>query len=841
MHKEVIAQHRWRGETLGTPLNQGGDSANVQQLLQPKTQSGPALTGAPGIATPAGGAPKARTGRRASRRIRLLLIAGLALSNLLIWAFSAYSLQQAKQRDEDAARALTRNITHAVDQSVAKTAARIDMALLAVVDELERQLAGKGIDAKASTALLDIQEQRVPEVGAIRVSDADGALILGKGVSPSNPKSWADHPLFATLRQQASAGMKIYGPVPGRVSTGMVLPFGRRYNHPDGRFAGIVAAATPQTHFEQLLAPFASGKTSILTLRDAELGLIARAPVAPDIPSGVVGNHVVPQEFRTAFESGAPTATGTTAAGPDGIQRIFTFRRLEKAPMVATAALSSQDYLQGWESDALRTAGIAAAFGLLSIFFGVALIRQLNQGDADLRALVQHRAFVTSILDSLTEHVAVIDGQGVITAVNAAWQRFAAENGTDLAAVTVGANYLQVCGKASGTPGGTEGEEALAGIRAVLDGSQAEFSIEYPCHSTTQQRWFVLRGINLVGQERGAVLIHQNVTYRHEAEARLRTSEEHFRLLAENMEDVVWKADCNMVFTYINDADRRLRGFPQAAVVGHPIEDTLTDEGRTLLARDSQEQLQKERKGEKGRARHFELPQRRADGGEVWIEVMSIPVFDATGRISGFQGICRDITERKAMQAKLEHAKQALEVQLRTIASEHRELREEANRDPLTGVHNRRYLDEALPQELARAKHGRYPVAVIMVDLDHFKRVNDNHSHIVGDAVLKALASLLTEGSRESDIVCRYGGEEFVLVVPTLGPALALKRMEALRKKLEGMRIPHGTVEVSVTFSAGIAIFPQHGDSMDTLLARADEMLYRSKREGRNRITLYGA
>lgn len=776
---------------------------------------------------------------RSPRPIRRLLVVGLALANLLVWAFSAYSLRQSRQRDEEAARVLTRNVTQAIDQSVAKTATRIDLALRAVVDELQRQLAGPGLDEARMNALLETQMQRVPEVGTLRVTRADGLLILGRGLNQQAPQGWGDRDFFDTLRQGPDTGLHIASPVVGRVSQRLVVPFLRRYHHPDGRFAGLVGAGVPIEQFTKLLEAFDVGPSGVLVLRDATLALVTRVPAQPHGPSGQVGTRIVSDDFRKVFDSGARSATGYTAVGTDGVPRVFTFHRMTDLPMVAIVAVSSRDYLQGWDEEVQRTLAMAGAFGLLSIFFGATLIGLLKRADADLQALEEKQRFVTSILDSLTEHVAVIDDQGTITAVNAAWRRFATDNGAPAPApVAVGANYLQAC---AGAGSHARGDEALQGIRGVLDGSLSEFALEYPCHSPQQQRWFVLHGMPLVGHRRGAVLIHQNVTYRHEAEALLRASEEHFRLLAENMEDVVWKTDAQLVFTYINDADRRLRGYPQADVVGHHIDDTVTAQGRAILAHERQQRLEMELRGQTRQARHFELPQRRVGGGEVWVEVMSIPVYDAAGTVAGFQGICRDISQRKALQAELEQSRQALEVQLQAIASQHSELREKANRDPLTGAHNRRYLDEALPRELARAALGRYPVALIMVDLDHFKDINDSYSHLAGDAVLKALTQLLTRGARESDIVCRYGGEEFVLVMPRLSADLALPRMDALRLELQGLRIPHGDTEIAITFSAGIAVFPEHGTQMDMLIARADEMLYRAKREGRNRVRLYGS
>lgn len=156
--------------------------------------------------------------------------------------------------------------------------------------------------------------------------------------------------------------------------------------------------------------------------------------------------------------------------------------------------------------------------------------------------------------------------------------------------------------------------------------------------------------------------------------------------------------------------------------------------------------------------------------------------------------------------------------------------------DALTGLYNRRFLDAALPRELARSERDNKQMAIIMLDVDHFKKVNDRYGHVAGDEVLKALAELLRKSARESDLICRYGGEEFVAVMPDMGTDQALVRAESWRKQLEEMTIACADVEIHITLSAGIAVFPKHGSDPSHLITRADDMLYRAKREGRNRV-----
>jgi len=482
----------------------------------------------------------------------------------------------------------------------------------------------------------------------------------------------------------------------------------------------------------------------------------------------------------------------------------------------------------------LREGGAVVGFFVLVTDVTPLKLAQIKLKDSE--------AFIRSVLDSLTEHVAVLDADGVITAVNAAWQKFAADNGaTDPAKVSVGANYLEICASAASAANGEEGAQVLAGIRSVLDGSLPDFTLEYPCHSPLEQRWFVLHSLPLHGSNPGAVLIHQNVTSRHQAEALLRASEEHFRMLAENMADMVWKADSQMRFTYINAADRRLRGFEREEVIGTSIVDALTVQGQEILARQIAQRRTIEASGNKGVVLNFEIPMRHKHGGEVWIELSTMPAYDSTGTIQSFQGMGRDISERKQRESQFFESQHALEDKLLDVSQQKTALLEQVLRDPLTGVYNRRYLDETLPRELSRATREAAAVAVVMLDLDHFKHVNDEFSHAAGDEVLKALAKLLTQATRESDTICRYGGEEFVVIMPNISAGLALERVESWRSELQCTTVRYGDFTIQITLSAGIADYPTHGDTPELLLARADEALYRSKNQGRNRITVYQA
>ena len=159
--------------------------------------------------------------------------------------------------------------------------------------------------------------------------------------------------------------------------------------------------------------------------------------------------------------------------------------------------------------------------------------------------------------------------------------------------------------------------------------------------------------------------------------------------------------------------------------------------------------------------------------------------------------------------------------------------------DGLTGIANRRKLDEAMENEFLRAKRYGRPLSIAILDADHFKKVNDTHGHIVGDFVLKKLATLFQQNIRREELLGRYGGEEFVVVMPEVDSSGAFQLAEKLRKTVEGTVFKSGEAELPVTISVGVATLGAE-ESVKAFLDTADQALYKSKEDGRNRVTIGG-
>lgn len=198
--------------------------------------------------------------------------------------------------------------------------------------------------------------------------------------------------------------------------------------------------------------------------------------------------------------------------------------------------------------------------------------------------------------------------------------------------------------------------------------------------------------------------------------------------------------------------------------------------------------------------------------------------------------VLHDITQRKHVQLELHQALQSLEDQLDSNAALQAQLHEAAIRDPLTGLHNRRFLAEISPKLLASAARTVQPLALVMLDLDHFKAINDRHGHAAGDAVLSHVAGLLQEHARQSDFLFRIGGEEFLALLPDTTRDEAVALAEGWLARLSLAPAQAGGQTLAVSFSAGVAVIPDDGQSLEQAMQHADQALYTAKHSGRKRV-----
>lgn len=320
--------------------------------------------------------------------------------------------------------------------------------------------------------------------------------------------------------------------------------------------------------------------------------------------------------------------------------------------------------------------------------------------------------------------------------------------------------------------------------------------------------------------------VTQDISERKKLEAELQQREAHYRMLTEDVSDVVWKMDNSFHFTYISPADERLRGFRNDEVVGHHVFELMTDKGIEAIKHGSMRRKEAEERGEEIDQLVFEVQQRCKDGSLVWTEIISIAERDANGIISGYHGVTRNINERKLAEMALAELNCRLEAMSST--------------DGLTGIANRRHFDEELVREYARHVRSGAELGLIMLDIDHFKAFNDTYGHVAGDECLQEIANIMVGcANRAADLVARYGGEEFVCILPETDLVGAVAIAEKIRQAIIARAIPHKAsgVAAHITASLGVASMYCTADSSGReLLKQADDLLYLAKAHGRNQL-----
>ncbi|MBN2147216.1 MAG: diguanylate cyclase [Anaerolineales bacterium] len=331
------------------------------------------------------------------------------------------------------------------------------------------------------------------------------------------------------------------------------------------------------------------------------------------------------------------------------------------------------------------------------------------------------------------------------------------------------------------------------------------------------------------GQLIGRMAVVREVTEFHHLQEQLRLQSVALEAAANAI--VITDLDGNI--EWLNPAFTRITGYEAEEVLGqnprvlksgkHPAQ-LYQNLWKTVLA---------------GGVWHGEMINRRKDG-RLYTEEMTIaPVRDEQGEITHFIAVKQDVTARKLAEEGLQQANEQLRARIGQIEELQEQMREQAIRDQLTGLFNRRYLEETMGRELARAARQSTPVGVVMLDLDHFKMINDQYGHEAGDLMLHLLGDLLNDLVRSGDIACRYGGEEFLVIMPGATKEISRQRADEWRMAFSVMSIQYQGDTLQTTLSAGVAAYPEDGKTMEKLLRAADRALYQAKENGRNQVVVW--
>lgn len=441
------------------------------------------------------------------------------------------------------------------------------------------------------------------------------------------------------------------------------------------------------------------------------------------------------------------------------------------------------------------------------------------------QALVRSRDALQAFMDAVGESALLLAADGVLLAIN----RVGAERLHTSPEAIVGQSVYALLPEPLATERRLHVEEVVRSHRNIRfvderDGRQIEHTL-YP----------VLGSDGAVAQ---VAVIGTDVSRHLALQQSVERARRRLQILIGNLPGIAYRCrnDRNWTMEFLSEGCRELTGYTADELV----ESRVRSYAELIHPDDRDRVWQTVQAGITGH-RRFVMDYRihTAAGEERWVHESGLALFDANGDVEALEGFIADITEQRLAEMRLQESLRAQERLNQALEDSRRELAELAIRDPLTRLYNRRFMEEALARELVRAEREMQPLAVAVLDLDHFKAYNDDYGHAAGDAVLRTFAEAM-HGFREgSDIPCRFGGEEFVLILPGLDREGAYRRLDAFRRAVSELTLVHEGRELPrLRVSVGVAFFPQHGRRVDDLLTQADHALYAAKQAGRDRVLL---
>ena len=322
--------------------------------------------------------------------------------------------------------------------------------------------------------------------------------------------------------------------------------------------------------------------------------------------------------------------------------------------------------------------------------------------------------------------------------------------------------------------------------------------------------WAALEAIFIPGENNTSLtrVVISDISDRKQSEAALKESEERFRLMFENHKAVMLLVDS--ITGQIMDANLSAEEF-----YGYPLSTLLSKSIFELNVLPPDQVKLEMNRAVQSEINYFVFPHRLANGDIRIVEVHSSPL--TIREKSALFSIVHDITERKHLEDQLNQL---------------------AMTDGLTGIYNRRHFIKEAQNELNRSVHVKRPLALVLFDIDHFKQINDTYGHAAGDQVLLAFTKICQENIREIDVFARYGGDEFVMLLPETSRAEAFEVAERIRMALVNSQMEFESELISLTISSGISDLNDETDSFDKLIERADQALYLAKQAGRNVVMI---
>ena len=631
----------------------------------------------------------------------------------------------------------------------------------------------------------------------VTVADAKGDVFARS--QPAAPFNVADRENFVMHAQRDTGQLDISKPVVSRASSRSTILLSRRMNDPEGKFAGVVVVAVTPEYFMEFYQEADLGKQGSLGLLGLDGHFRARR-VGGEATSASDGSEAQ----LVARAKALPVGHYETQGDIDHVMRIVAYRKLAGYPFIVTAAQATDEALADYYRNRNIYLVIAAtATAVIVLFFAVltVLAMRLQRHRAELKI---QRRFLENIVDNVPSGIAVRSmlpdtyGQYVLwNESNRLTFGITSEDalGKTVTDVVPPRNATQVM----------ELDRQLLASPMVQDLLQVR---DLPGKGRRTYRLIRAPLFDEVGEVEYIMTSAMDVTEEHARTAELRLASKVFETTA----DAIVMSDADDRVVMVNAAFSKLTGYDAHEIVGKILAESPFRPIDPAEYKTRMERLQRD---------GFvtgEVPRFRKDGSPLSLWVTASLVRNDDGTIRNYVRVFSDISLLKETQRKLEQL---------------------ASYDTLTGLPNRRLLHDRLEHALVRGERHQVSMALMFIDLDDFKGVNDSHGHDIGDLLLREVAVRLESCIRGSDTIGRVGGDEFVIVLEdaclpsdAVGVCHRIEKALAMPFELNGHR-------VRTAASVGVALYPRDGTDASTLLRNADVAMYKAKRTGSNRFQFF--
>lgn len=700
------------------------------------------------------------------------------------------------------ARLVNAMLAHTIEQNITRTIDGFDHSLAGVVNSLDR-FDVQNMSAPLRQALLFDYSLRTRGLGSVIVLDLHGNIVIESGSLEPRSANFADRDYFRAHLRDGFQGLYIGKPIQARLAGGVPsLPLSRAYYNSDGSLAGVVVGTIRIEYFQELFASVDLGPRSRIVLWGGDGTSLARFPGQPLQTQAL---RLAPSQWERMRSGKQGTFTDTHAAGDTPF--LHAFRRLGDYPLIVSVDQPVETIVAHWRSGALTLGAFALLLMLACVGLMLLFVRELERRQAISAQLREAEHDLRTILNNLPSLVGYWDHRLRNRFANDAYRQ------------SLGATAEQLRTQSLPEISSAEAyglirphvERALQGHKQVF-----ERSLLLP---SGQCRHVLTSYIpdEDGGVVRGFFTQIDDLTERKRMEDLLFEEKERARLTLQAIGDAVVCTDAEGRVTYINPAAEALTGWQAFHAAGRPAEEVAPLQLAPAPA-EAPHPIRRALAEGTGHASERGLLLQRRDGQPVEIEESSRAITDRHGHITGAVMVLRDVTQAMALSRRMAHL---------------------AQHDALTGLPNRVLLQDRAEQAIALAQRGGHRLALMYLDLDGFKRINDTLGHDAGDLLLVQVAQRLKTAVRESDTLCRQGGDEFVALLPMVkDPAQAA----TVARKLAAACAPAFTLpggEVQLGLSGGIALYPDHGLGFEELARSADTALYAAKRQGRGQFRIY--